>query len=69
MGRWHSGWALWPIFEVCAGEKWYERGGCRKDAWWHQEVSDKHLKTTLNEILWEVRRRRRGERTHSRVRG
>ena len=55
MAQWE---AIWPIFEVCTGERGYEERGRRRDKWWHQEVEETHLGTTSNEILRETRRRR-----------
>ena len=42
--------ALRPIFDVCAGEKGYEGGGSRRDAWWRQEAAEMQLRETLTEI-------------------
>ena len=53
---------LQTIFDMCAGEKGYEGGGLMRDAWWHQEVVETQLRTTLDEILQEARRRQQGKR-------
>ena len=49
---------LQTLFEMCAGEKGYGRGGLRRDAWWRQEAVETHLRTTLDEILEEARKRK-----------
>ena len=54
---------LRPISEVYVGEKGYEGGGCRREAWWRQEAEEKKLMAALAEILRESSsRRRQGER-------
>ena len=53
--------ALQQIFEVCAGETDYDGGGCRREAWWRQGVTDKQLQETLEGIRWGARSQRRRE--------
>ena len=54
--------ALWPVFDVYTREKGYEGGGLRGGAWWYQEASETHLRTTLDEILLKYMRRRQDEK-------
>ena len=49
MAQWE---ALRPLFEVCAQEKGYEGGGCRREASRRQEETDKQLRAILSIILW-----------------
>ena len=51
--------ALRPILKVCAGEKNYNAGRHRREAWWRQETKNKQLRSTLAGISREVERRRR----------
>ena len=54
---------LRPIVGVCSGEKSYKGSGCRKEAWWRQEVTEKKLWATLTGVSREATRRRlQGER-------
>ena len=48
------------IFKVCAGEKGYDGGGCSRDSWWCQEVSEKQIWSTLVEAREAMIRRRKG---------
>ena len=48
---------LWPIFEVCAGDKGYEGRGHRREAWWRQEAAEKQLMASLAEIFLEAKSR------------
>ena len=41
--------ALRPLFEVHARETGYKGGGCRKEAWWRQEATEKQLWSTLED--------------------
>ena len=51
--------ALRPLLEVCAREKGYEGGGCRRASWWRQEAKEKQLWSTLAGILQDDNRWRR----------
>ena len=54
MGRQQETVAQWvelrPISEVCAGEKGYKGGGCRREAWWHQEATETQLRANLEGV-------------------
>ena len=50
--------ALWPIFDVCARKKYYERGGILQVPWWKKLAADKQLKVTVEAILSVARVRR-----------
>ena len=49
--------ALWPTSKLYARETSYEGGGRRRDAWWRQEAPETQLRSTLEEISCEARRR------------
>ena len=51
--------ALRPIFEMCAGDKDYKGSGYRRDNWWHQEATGKQIKSILEGLSQEAKRRRR----------
>ena len=51
-----------PVFELCVRDTGYEGGERRSDERWCQEALETRLSETLEEIFWESRRRRRGER-------
>ena len=55
--------ALCTIFEVCSNDMVYEVGERLRNQWCRQMSAERHLKTTLREILaaaWERRRRESG---------
>ena len=55
--------ALRPIFEVCEKETGYKGGGRVHEQWWRQTTAERHLKTTLKEILvaaWDRQKREYG---------
>ena len=62
IGRQQATMELWVelqlIFEVCAGDKDYEGGGRRREAWWRQEATEKKLWATLEVFSRESNRRR-----------
>ena len=43
---------------MCAGEKGYEGGGLRREAWWHQEATEKQLRETFKGVSQEANRKR-----------
>ena len=47
-----------PKFKVCAGEKGYEGSGHSREAWRHQEATQKQLRSTLEGVSWEAKMRR-----------
>ena len=51
--------ALWPIFEVCMQETWYEGGGQIRGPWCRQTSADAQLRAFLKEILEDARERRK----------
>ena len=53
--------ALLPIFEVCKGEKGYEGGERRREAWWRQDATVNQLWSTLEGVSYEAKRRRQQE--------
>ena len=52
--------ALRPLFEVCSRETGYEGGGLRRKVWWSQDMTEKQLRTTLEDSRESKRRRRSG---------
>ena len=53
--------ALRPIFDVCARDTGYERGGRLRVTWWRQEAAENHLKFKVKAILSATRVRRQQE--------
>ena len=53
--------ALHPIFDVCAIETGYERGGRIRVPWWMQEAAENQLKITVEAILAAARVQRQQE--------
>ena len=49
--------ALRPLFEVCTRKTGYEGGERRRKERWHQEATEKQLRTNL-EDSWEAKKRR-----------
>ena len=52
--------ALRTLDEVCARETGYKGGGCRRKAWWCQEVTEKQLRADLVDSREAKRRKRSG---------
>ena len=50
--------ALQPIFDVCSGEKVYEGGRHKREAWLRQKATEKQLRKTLVGVSWELNSRR-----------
>ena len=60
MAQWVT---LRPVLELCTGDKVYEGGGRRREAWWCLEATEKKLQANFTGVSQEYKmRRRQGER-------